>query len=208
MKSRLVILLALSICTARAVEIRRDRFDFSVPLPAGYEDVSAIPALKDELVAVGVWNPNRDGLVRLFSISGFSGALGREDMAKFIPKQPNITSEKMRWKDLEIDSFRIAEETGGQSWITINVLVPTIPRAIQVRVFGPAAEEKAMRTVLASTLANLDAKTNWLSTEERWKKGVYGIAGMAITGLLVVWIVRKAKKKKSPANQTAEPTPL
>ena len=184
--------------------MRRDRFDFSVSLPADYEDVSALPGLKDELVAVGVWNAKRDGLVRLVRISGFSGALSRQDIGRYIPKQPNILSEKVRWKNLEIDSFEIIEESAGQRWLTINTLVPTLPRAIQLRIFGPASEEVQMKALRGITLASLEAKTNWLNTGERWSKGNFGIAGMAVAALMVVWIVRKSGKKK--ANQTSEPT--
>lgn len=197
MKLILAVMLVLNCGIAQALDVRRDRFDFSVDLPPGYEDVSSLPAMKEEIVALGIWNASHDGLVGLFSISGFSGALSREDISKFVPKQPNVSPEKLIWKGLEIDAFRVAEEARGEKWITINVLVPTVPRAIQVRVFGPAGDEQKMRVTLTQALATLDAKTNWLNTGDRWKKGVTGLAGMIAFAVLLVWFARSRMQKKA-----------
>lgn len=197
MKTLCVLLVyAVSLWDLCGAEIRDNGFNISVPLPHEYEDMKSVPTLKNELIAVGRWNEQKSGLVRLLSISDLGGTIGREDLSKVVPAKQGVNVIKVKWKTFDIDTFRIEEKGEDQSWVTLNAQVPTVPRAIQIRIFGPASDEPELLGLLNSTLAGLESKTNWLTTVERVNHGLDGLIRLIITIAVIGLILRYFMKKK------------
>jgi hypothetical protein len=123
-------------------------------------------------------------------ISRMRGVIGREkiDPKILAAKAPKITVVAEKWKTFEIEVTRVPEEISGIKVVTFNAQVPIKPEAIQISVVGEAARESELRGILRTVLATVDGQTNWLTTEERINRGASGIARLAITLAVIVFL--------------------
>jgi hypothetical protein len=125
-------------------------------------------------------------------VSRLGGVLGREkiDPKGVGAKNPNITILSEKWKDFDVEVFRVPERAGNLQLLTFNAQVPLKPEAVQIAVIGEAASENELRSLLRSVLSSLDGSTNWLNTDQRVSKLAEGITRLAITiGVLVIFVV-------------------
>lgn len=136
-------------------------------------------------------------------VSRLGGALGREklDPKAIASKSPQVTLTAERWKDFDIEVFRVPEQAGELQLLTFNAQVPLKPEAVQVAVIGEAGREAELRSTLRSVLGGLDGQTNWLNTEQRVSKLAEGLTRLGITvGVLVVigviiWRVVRGRRR-------------
>jgi hypothetical protein len=135
-------------------------------------------------------------------VSRLGGLLGREklDPKEFAAQSPRATLEGEKWKEFDIEVFRVPEEQDGVSVLTFNAQVPLKPEAVQVAVIGDADREDELRGVLRSTLDGLEGETNWLSTRKRVALLTEGVVRLALTVVVVaviavvIWrVVRKRR---------------
>jgi hypothetical protein len=151
-------------------------------------------------------------------VSRMRGVMGREkiDPKLIATKAPKITVVTEKWKDFEIEVTRVPEEFGPVKVVTFNAQVPLKPEAIQISVVGETARENELRSALRTVLATLDGQTNWLTTDERINRGTIGIAKMAITIAVLlflgglVWRALRGRKSTGTTGapgDAAEPSP-
>jgi hypothetical protein len=150
-------------------------------------------------------------------VSRMRGVIGREKIdPKLLAKAPKVSLVPEKWKDFEIEVMRVPEEIGGVKVVTFNAQVPLKPEAIQISVVGEVARENELRSVLRTVLATLDGQTNWLTTDERINRGATGIAKMAITIAVLLFLGglvwrglrgRKTTESTAAPGDAAEPTP-
>src|SRR6266481_3918789 len=88
---------------------------------------------------------SQTGLIEMVAIQDLGGTIGREDLSKKAGKPQNMSLEKTSWKGFDVDVFRIVENIGGVSLVTFNAQVPLKPKAIQVSVSGPTANDGILR---------------------------------------------------------------
>jgi hypothetical protein len=123
-------------------------------------------------------------------VSRMRGVIGRDkiDPKMLATKAPKVTVVTEKWKDFEIEVTRVPEEFGAVKVVTFNAQVPLKPEAIQISVVGETARENELRSVLRTVLATLDGQTTWLTTDERINRGATGIAKMAITIAVLLFL--------------------
>jgi hypothetical protein len=125
----------------------------------------------------------------LILISRLDGVLDRKkiDPKMLAEKGPQVTIVTEKWKEFDIECFRVPEQAGGLQLVTFNAQVPLKPEAIQIAVGGEAAKENELRDVLRSVLGSLDGQTNWLTSEQRVSKVAEGVVRLSITvGILAL----------------------
>ena len=155
---------------ARSETITEGGFHLSFTVPKGAENLKAIPPFEKTLLAVGWRDEKKDLIIRGLTISDLGEVAGQGDYSKSIPQKPEYSFVKIKWKQFEIPTVRVEEEARGKPWLTFNAEVPTLPRAVQVQVFGPGADEAALRALLQGVLDSLESKTNW-RTRSEWVGG-------------------------------------
>jgi hypothetical protein len=151
-------------------------------------------------------------------VSRLSGVLGREkiDPKTVTASNPQVTIVTEKWKEFDIEVFRVPEQAGELQLLTFNAQVPLKPEAVQVAVIGDGTKESDLRSVLRSVLGSLDGPTNWLNTEQRAGQLAEGITRLAITvgvvlviavGVIVVIavVVWRAVRKSKLTRGLAEP---
>jgi len=123
-------------------------------------------------------------------VSRMRGVIGREkiDPKLMATKAPKVTVVTEKWKDFEIEVTRVPEEFGALKVVTFNAQVPLKPEAIQISVVGETARENELRSALRTVLATLEGQTNWLTTGERINRGTIGIAKMAVTIAVLLFL--------------------
>jgi hypothetical protein len=132
-------------------------------------------------------------------VSRLGGVLSREklDPKALASKMPQVMLATEKWKDFDIEVFRVAEQAEEIQLLTFNAQVPLKPEAVQVAIIGEASRESELRSILRSVLDSLDGQTNWLNTEQlnteqRVGKIIEGLTRLAITAVVLVLLARVA----------------
>src|SRR5262249_9675586 len=147
-----------------ALNYSNPELKFKAKLPDNLEDVSIRVAVHGGLISLGKWNQSRSGLVKMVSLQDLGGTIGREDLSKEKNEPGNVTLEKTRWQTFDIDVVKVVETAGKVTNVTFNAQVPLKPRAIQVTVIGPAAEEPSLRQEMQTIVGSVEGQSNWLNT--------------------------------------------
>src|SRR5258708_1118367 len=85
---------------------------FKAKLPDGLEDISLSVDRRGSLIGLAKWKQPKKELVEIIVLQDMGAPIGREDVTARKDKPANVTFEKARWKDFDVDVFRILE-TGG-----------------------------------------------------------------------------------------------
>src|SRR5262249_18333569 len=162
---------------------------FKAKLPDNLEDVSIRVPIRGGLISLGKWNSSHTGLIKLVSLQDLGGTIGREDLSKRKDKPANVTLEKIRWQSFDIDLFRGEKIVGKDTNVTFNAQVPLKPDAIQVTVFGTAADDASLRQEMQEIVTSVQGASNWLTTDERVSRLAGGVGHLAFWCVLVIAIV-------------------
>lgn len=166
------------------------QFGFRLSVPDGF--VQDAEKVRGMVVCAFLQPPAAGEKVGTFIVaSRLGGVLGRKkiDPKEIAARNPQITIATEKWKEFDIEVFRVPEKTGDCQLLTFNAQVPLKPEAIQIAVIGDAAREEELRSVLRSVLWSLDGQTNWLTTQERIGRFGMGIGQLLFTiGVLIVGI--------------------
>jgi hypothetical protein len=171
---------------------------FKARLPDNLDDVSIRVAVRGGLISLGKWNSSHTALIKMISLQDLGGTIGREDLSKKQDKPAGVTLEKTHWQSFDIDVFKVEETTGKVTNITLNAQVPLKPRAIQVSVMGPAAEEASLRQEMQAIVTSVAGTSNWLTPDERVSRLAAGGGRLAFVSafvcVLVIGIVKVVRK--------------
>ena len=166
---------------------------FKAKLPDNLDDVSIRVGIHGGLISLGKWNSSHTALIKMISLQDLGGTIGREDLSKK-DKPAGLTLEKTHWQGFDIDVFKVEDGSGKDAKVTFNAQVPLKPRAIQVSVMGPAADEASLRQEMQAIVTSVAGTTNWLTPAERVTLLSSGVGRLAILCLLVVGIVVVVRK--------------
>lgn len=207
LKGRVCVALLL-LCTARvhAFTYTNQELGFTAVLPDGLDDMSKQVAV-ESLVSRGTVHAPKNGLIEYIIVQDLHGRLGREDLSKRINIPQNASLEKTKWKDFDIDLFRIIENVKSVSFLTLNAQVPLKPHAIQITVSGPAADESKLRNEMQKILASVDGPTNWTANGVETPREELMGAGLGL--LILIGIIATVAKRfiNGRANDEAEVAP-
>lgn len=183
---------------------------FSVHIPDDYEELPA-DQVPEGMIAVYVkgdrTDANPDSVISVQSLGGLIGRdshLKMSDMPKELAAQ-GFTLGKMMWNGHVIDTIEGKVSPSGVAMISVGAQLPLTPSAVQLNFASPAAEEAALRATAKTVVDSVIGTSNWdapavvmkkLSSEERITRFTQGIFQLAGFCLVVILIVRGARKKK------------
>jgi hypothetical protein len=185
---------------------------FQLAIPDGF--VRDPDRLKGDVIHAFQRPPQgKDSIGTFILVRRLGGVIDREKIRpeEVAAKNPQITFVPEKWKEFEIEVFRVPEQMGELRALTFNAQVPLKPAAIQLTVIGEVDREDELRSVLRSLLSTLDGQSNWLSRSERFERLGEGIARLAITAtfitVIVVVVLRAVRKRKRDSKgKKAEPS--
>jgi hypothetical protein len=202
----LCLALVASVSQSRADTITDTELGFTLKLSSEFVPRPDLVGVTPDVVhAFQFGEAAEDEIAVLLFIEKLGGVIGRERLRKE-DFPPGYTGELFvtRWQGFEVDGFEIPKNVDGIDTVTYNVQIPLKREAIQLKLCGPAAQEKALRTLLRQVLDRLNGESNWLSSvapptiadSENYGTVllVLGIGG-AIAGFVVLWLVSKRSPK-------------
>jgi hypothetical protein len=205
--------LALAATPLTAGETVSDQqLGFRLTVPDGF--VSAPDRVQGKVIYAFQHPPAGNQKVGTFiAVSRLGGVLGREklDPREASARGPGFALSSEKWKDFDIEVFRVPEQIGDLKLLTFNAQVPLKPEAIQIAVIGEAGQEEELRGALRSVLRTLDGQTNWLNTEQRVGKLAEGLTRLGMTILVLVaigvtvWYGVRGRRKGRRTEQGSAP---
>ncbi|MDB6068704.1 MAG: hypothetical protein JWR26_4912 [Pedosphaera sp.] len=151
------------------LDYKSEELGFKAKLPDGLEDISPKVGQRGSLIGLAKWKqkqPKKE-LVEIIVLQDMGAPIPKEDASTRKDKPANVTFEKARWKNFDINVYRVLE-TGGigaVSNLTFNASVPLKPHAIRVSVTGRITDEADLRKEMQEVVASIEGKTNWPTTE-------------------------------------------
>lgn len=113
--------------------------------------------------------------------------------------------ERMKWRNFSIDAIKATVMQSGIKVSSIVVQVPLEPKALQLGFAAPSDRMAELEAIATKTVLSVVGSTNWegaplprkLSTSERVVSGVKGLVQLALVCTVVIFLVRRFRKKKS-----------
>jgi len=96
-----------------------------------------------------------------FYVEDLGGILVKEDLSKYIIGKENIKIQNEFWKNHQLQVIEIREIQNDYEMLTYNIQIPLLPKAILLRVFGPAEREDEIQALFKEILTSIDGPTNW-----------------------------------------------
>jgi hypothetical protein len=134
--------------------------DFAFTAPPGYQP-AIVNLPQRPLYAYLKGDPADPAPDLLLALEDLGGTIGQDDLAPLLRQRPEVTLERLPWQGRQIDVMRLPETLDGTAMVTFVAQVPLTPRAVQLRLFGPADREAELRADLLLALAQLAGPTNW-----------------------------------------------
>ena len=198
MKSATLLLLFLLAPCGFALEVSAPDNSWHLTVPEGFA-ASPLPPGK---VLAAFAKPGADGAVsRAIVLEDLGATLSRKPLDKNALPANEATAvlSRAEWKSFPVDVIEVTEPVNGVPWLMLNAHIPLKPKAVQVKVSGPAERQADVRALLTTTLAGLDGETNWLTGGQRiWvlTKGLLQLTLLiALVAAPAVYFTRKKQKK-------------
>jgi len=152
---------------AGASEYSNRELGFRMRVPDDFEDVSSASRPKGALFMKAKFNRDKS-VARLMNVQDLGEVIRQDaDLSTLKRRSGNVTQEKMRWRDLDVDVFCVTEGEAGMVYVSLNAQVPLRTRGIQVSMSALKTEERALRQEMAKVLAGIEGPSNWVSDGER-----------------------------------------
>lgn len=117
-----------------------------------------------------------------------------------------------KWKDFKVLVLRVTESKGDRTYVKLTTLVPLEREAIQIKVFGDAADEREIRGINQDLLDNLDGPSNWATPEEHIADKFEHLGLLALSiGIPVVLILfgmRQSRARNRLLRERGELAPI
>lgn len=165
----------------------------TLTLPDGFEriDCAGLPG-NDIRYAFGRRSGD-DNRATVVLIERLRRALGREPLSPAdSAAHPDMRVTRAKWKSFDVDVFVTTRTEQGRTFIARIVQVPVAPRAIQLCIIGPPAQDTELAELTQTLLASLDGRSNWLTPEERTERLAEGVTRSLywIVGISVgIWLL-------------------
>lgn len=96
-----------------------------------------------------------------FYVEDLGGILVKEDLSKYIIGKENKKILNEFWKNHQLQVIEIREIQNDDEMLTYNIQIPLLPKAILLRVFGPAERKDEIQALFKEILTSIDGPTNW-----------------------------------------------
>lgn len=185
------VLVGMSSGWVSALEYSNRELGFKARLPDGFEDVSSRSWPDRTLLMKARFNRDKS-VSRLMSIQDL-GEVIRQDanFSQLKRTSGNVKREKMRWREFEVDVFKVTEGERGMVFVSLNAQVPLRTRGIQVSLSALKTEERALRYEMETLLASLEGPSNWTTSRDRASLAsaltVRSVVAISVLSVLVGW---------------------
>lgn len=191
---------------ARAGETATDgKRGIRMVVPDGFHAFPAGMALSGAIFAYARGEPGTPSF-ELLGVTALGGTIGREafDPAPIVQQMAatmSLTVVKtsrlpLAWKGLELDGFVATMKQGDQLVSLAGVQVPVRAEAVQILLMR--LDEREVGSELQALLAGFEAESNWLNTQERVKKLVFGgLTLSTVIGFAVYLRIRRRRAKRA-----------
>jgi hypothetical protein len=200
------VLLALTLgSAARAGTVSGTHYQFSIP--DGFVDFPQGKQMPDVVHSYLKGDPTDAKLDVVVLVEALPGTLGRDYLKEdMLPPDGNASFVYVEWRSFKLQGMRVRETLGSATAITYNVMVPLIPRAVQLKVIGEEARDAELLALAQTIVRSFDGKTNWLNTEERAQRVLLGGGRLVLTAaiaLLVLGLIaRRLWRRRSAGAST------
>jgi hypothetical protein len=139
---------------------------FTLSLPDGFVPIPKPAGASPDIAQTFVLGDQTDNeLDIILFVEEMNGTLGRERLQlKDLPTGFEGRLFRAQWQGFEVDAFEVPENLGDIKMLTFNVQIPLKREAIQIRLFGPAAREAELKSLLPEILAGLAGESNWIGS--------------------------------------------
>ena len=183
-------------------------FGFRMTVPDGFVRNKAMATSNPKIIHVFERESASNKQIQwMLFIEKMRGTIGREPIRKAdMPAGFKGRLFKTQWQGFNVDAFEVPEQVGSIQTITFNVQIPLKRRAIQVKLFGPAADKPALRRLLREVLRDLKGDSNWIPSvidntggnEQSYRNMLLGVAvAVIVFGVIRFWILSKFAPKGS-----------
>ncbi|MHC4198549.1 MAG: hypothetical protein ACYSU0_00960 [Planctomycetota bacterium] len=118
------------------------------------------------------------------------GTLGRDYLKEdMLPADGGVSFVYFEWRSFKLQGTRVRETLDVATTVTYNVMVPLLPRAVQLKVVGEEARDAELLALTEAIVRSFDGKTNWLNTEERAQRVLIGGGRLLLTIAIALFIL-------------------
>lgn len=174
---------------------------FTLELPAEFHARPDLVGIQPDYVhAFEYGEVAEDEVPVLLFIEKMVGVIGKEHLSrKDLPASFQGELFLTEWQGHEVDGFEIPETVDGLDTISYKVQIPLKGEAVQVVLFGDAAEKEALKALLPQILGGLDGETNWDTTNSSSLEStvtygrilLIGVMVILVIGIVVVWVLSR-----------------
>jgi hypothetical protein len=133
---------------------------FSFDLPDGYESFD--PAMMPKGARFAYLIPSNDPAKRVIVVTPLAGVIPHTSIPpSVLAMNQSVTLAPIPWRGLSIDSFRVPQFASGIRYLSLNVQVPLLAKAIQFGFGGRVDDEASIRATAETLLSSLEGETNW-----------------------------------------------
>jgi len=172
---------------------------FTLKMSDAYAE-SALYKLTSPNVVEAFTFGDRSSTPWVFMIENMGGRIRKnESMKGRMPAGFQGRILNFTWQGYQIEGFEIPETVDGVAMITYNVQVPLKKSAIQLKLWGPASDQQALRDEMTNLVAGLRGESNWSemfgSDPRKFGRGLGRFACFGVFVLGVGYVVLKVIRR-------------
>lgn len=175
-------LLSLASAAAAGPTVRDEKLAITLSLPDGFEPMPGFRRPAGQNIPYAFQRRDLgENVGTMVCIQVLDGVIGREEPpADLVGKNGVIRLYREKWKSFDLDVVVIREINNSSMFLTRNVMIPTKPKAIILRIFGPDSKDAEMAALARDLLASLNGETNWVTKDKRYERLGEGMMKMAL----------------------------
>lgn len=200
------VLLALMLGSAAKGEMVSGTY-YQFSIPDGFEPFPQGKQTPGVVHSYLKGDPTDSKLDIIVLVEVLPGTLGRDYLKEdMLPADGSVSFVYFEWRSFKLQGTRVRETFDAATTITYNVMVPLVPRAVQLKVVGEEARDAELLALVQAIVGSFNGKTNWLNAEERAQRVLLGggrlVLTIAIALLVLGLIARRLWRRRSTGAPT------
>ena len=187
-----------------SVTVRDADDDFSFELADGFSEAPEL-VTGDVIHAYRLPPQDANGAAVFVFVQRLRGMIPQNTVPNGLPSK--VTSYAETWHEHELPVTCVPESHGDSETMTLNVLVPLKPRAIQISLLGETSSQPELQRHLQSILTSLRGESNWMTDEERrqYIAGPLLFIIAVVTVAVYAWRERWRKRRGDNSRESDQP---
>jgi len=176
----------LAASPSRAESLNNSELGFRLDIPDDFNRADQLAAI-DKSIMAAFQKSAPDGPATLLFVERLSAMLPHERLdLSMAPPGFNGRVLAFKWNGFTVDAIEMPTTFGKSKLIQYSVQVPLSPKAIQLRIVGPADDAEQLRTLVQGLLSNLTGKTNWKTPAQQAAAASNGTTLIIVLGVLML----------------------